>query len=148
MNNVGQPRETTESGAPSCSVMFSLLYAMQSVEARLENTFGEVGLSLARYGVLNELVRAESPLALSELAARLSCVRSNMTQLVDRLEADGLVRREPDPDDRRSTRVVITPDGLARQGEGAERLRQVEASFDATIPEAERDVLLRVLKTF
>src|SRR5690606_37809815 len=109
---------------PSCSVMFSLLYAKQSVEARLENTFGEVGLSLARYGVLNELVRAESPLALSELATRLSCVRSNMTQLVDRLEADGLVRREPDPDDRRSTRVVITPDGLARQGEGAERLRQ------------------------
>ncbi len=128
--------------------MFSLLYAMQSVEARLEDTFGEVGLSLARYGVLNELVRAESPLALSELAARLSCVRSNMTQLVDRLEADGLVRREPDPDDRRSTRVVITPDGLARHGEGAERLRQVEASFDATIPEAERDVLLRVLKAF
>ncbi len=128
--------------------MFSLLYAMQSVEARLEDTFGEVGLSLARYGVLNELVRAESPLALSELAARLSCVRSNMTQLVDRLEADGLVRREPDPDDRRSTRVVINPAGLTRHAEGAERLRQVEASFDAAIPAAEREVLLRVLEAF
>ncbi|MHB1329898.1 MAG: MarR family winged helix-turn-helix transcriptional regulator [Gemmatimonadales bacterium] len=126
--------------------MFSLLHAMQSVEARLESAFSEVGLSLARYGVLNELVRAGSPLALSQLAAQLSCVKSNMTQLIDRLEADGLVRRETDPADRRSTRAVITSAGLARHAEGADRLRQVEAGFDATIPASEREVLLRVLK--
>ncbi len=146
MNDCGVSGGKTETAIAPGSTMFAFLHAMQSLQARLEDVFGEVGLSLARYGVLNELVRAESPLALSELAARLSCVRSNMTQLVDRLEADGLVRREADPDDRRSTRAVITATGLARHADGADRLRQVEASFDATIPEAERGALLRVLE--
>ena len=98
--------------APSVgSLMFGLLHAAQAVEGRMEEAFASVGLSTARFGVLGQLVQAGEPLPLSEIAARLSCVRSNMTQLVDRLEADGLVRRVNDPDDRRSIRAELTPAG-------------------------------------
>src|SRR5215831_15229814 len=70
----------------------AILQTAHALEARLETALGEAGLSGAKFSVLSELVRSGEPLALSELASRLACVRSNMTQLVDRLEADGLVR--------------------------------------------------------
>src|SRR6185503_14692405 len=95
--------------------IFELLHAAHSLEARLEESLNRAGLSGPKFAVLNELVSADSALALSELATRLSCVKSNMTQLVDRLEADGLVERTSDPNDRRSVRAAITPLGLERQ---------------------------------
>src|SRR5215468_3269678 len=80
-----------------CRVMFSLLQAGQAVERKLEEALEEVGLSGAKFGVLTHLVHAGDPLSLSECAARMTCVRSNITQLMDRLEAEGLVRRVDDP---------------------------------------------------
>src|SRR6266487_1650557 len=76
------------------SLVRSLLEAAGVVEARLEAAVGP--LSLAKLGVLRPLVEAKQPLPLSELAERQHCVRSNITQLVDRLEKEGLVRRRPD----------------------------------------------------
>jgi DNA-binding MarR family transcriptional regulator len=38
----------------------------------------------------------------------MACVRSNITQLIDRMQAEGLVRRIPDPQDRRSVRAALT----------------------------------------
>ena len=94
------------------AVVFSLLGAAQVVEARLEAALGGVGLSLAKAGVLRYLAEAREPLPLSELAKHQKCVRSNITQLVDRLERDGLVRRRADPADRRSVRAALTPRGV------------------------------------
>ncbi len=47
-----------------------------------------------------------------ELARSLHIDASNLTSLVDRLEERGLVRRRPDPDDRRIRQLVLTDDGL------------------------------------
>ncbi|TMG94648.1 MAG: MarR family transcriptional regulator, partial [Betaproteobacteria bacterium] len=74
-------------------------------EKRLEDALEKVGLSNAKFGALTHLVEAGEPLSLSECAARMTCVRSNITQLIDRLEADGLVRRVDDPADRRGVRA-------------------------------------------
>src|SRR4051812_41696848 len=95
------PAQETSGSAPADQPIFSLIGAAHALEDRLEDALGSVGLSSAKYAVLNELVGAGQPLALSELASRLSCVRSNMTQLVDRLEGDGLVQRVQCPSDRR-----------------------------------------------
>lgn len=127
-------------------LMFSLLHAAQALEGALDEAFGAVGLSAARYGVLDQLVKAEEPLALSDLAARLSCVRSNMTQLVDRLEADGMVRRVHDRDDRRCIRAELTAEGRERHAAGEKQLRSVQAGFEAALPESERAALARVLE--
>ena len=124
------PRTEQPSGE---KMMFGLLEAARALEERLEGALGEVGLSSPRLSVLTELVRSPSPLPLSELAARLSCVRSNITQLVDRLEADGLVRRVHDSSDRRSIRAEITMVGRERQAGGADRLARVQAEFAARL---------------
>jgi DNA-binding MarR family transcriptional regulator len=115
------------------TAMFSLIHAAHAVEDRLESALGGVGLSMAKFSVLSELVRSREPLALSELAARLSCVRSNMTQLVDRLQADGLVERVADPSDRRSVRASLTDAGKVRQQAGAAEVERVKADFSTAV---------------
>jgi DNA-binding MarR family transcriptional regulator len=53
------------------------------------------------------------PLTPSELAAREHVQRPTATRMLGRLEADGLVGRTPDPQDRRSSLLAITPEGHA-----------------------------------
>ena len=97
MNDHVETETVRESAGPHWT--FSVLHAAHLIEDRMEEALGKAGLSIAKQGALSELVSAGEPLTLSQLAARLSCVRSNMTQLVDRLESDGLVKRLDDPDD-------------------------------------------------
>src|ERR1043165_248680 len=91
--------------------VFGLLEAARALEAKLESAMSDVGLSMAKFGVLRTLAAAGEPLTLTELASCQQCVRSNITQLVDRLEADGFVKRVDDSNDRRSTRAALTPLG-------------------------------------
>lgn len=125
------------------STVFAFLRAARALEDRLEETLGQVGLSAARYGVLDQLMRAGEPVALGELAELLSCVRSNITQLIDRLEADGLVRRVGDPGDRRSIRAELTEEGAERALRGAERLSVLGDRFESLVPRAACEKLLR-----
>lgn len=127
--------------------LFSILEAAHALEARLESSLDEAGLSGAKYSVLSELVRSGEALPLSELAARLSCVRSNMTQLVDRLEADGLVRRVASPHDRRSVKAEITEEGAKRQADGEERVKNLEHALSTALSDDDDATLRRVLKS-
>jgi MarR family 2-MHQ and catechol resistance regulon transcriptional repressor len=88
-----------------------MLHAAHSLEARVESRLADVGLSLPKLAALHQLSQAGDSLPLGQLAERLACVKSNVTQLVDRLEADGLVVRAADPSDRRSRLAVLTESG-------------------------------------
>lgn len=134
----------TQSDAPG-AMIGKLLRAARALEGRMEDALSEVGLTCARYGVLEQLARAGEPRPLGDLAARVSCVRSNMTQLVDRLEAEGLVRRVADPADRRCVRAELTPLGVERERQGAAQLRRVKEAFADSLPEADRAALARAL---
>lgn len=108
------------------------------------------------FDVLAALRRAGEPYALSpgQLGAQTLVTSGTMTNRIDRLESRGLVRREPDPTDRRGVRVVLTDSGrrcvdaafvdlVAReqdllaslptdqQSELSDRLRTLLAAFDA-----------------
>ncbi len=52
-----------------------------------------------------------------ELATLLGCDKTNVTGVVDRLQRRGLLAREPDAQDRRITRIVLTPAGAELRGE-------------------------------
>src|SRR5919106_1567955 len=116
MNVVGTERATAT--AASEDVMLSLLAAAGALESRIESALAEADLSMAKLCLLSQIVEAGDPVALGELASGLRCVRSNVTQLVDRLETDGLVRRVDDPSDRRIVRAEVTALGVERQAEG------------------------------
>jgi len=123
----------------------SLLGAAHALEDRVETALASVGLSGAKLGVLTHLANAGEPITLGELAARVNCVRSNVTQLVDRLEADGLVRRVDNAKDRRSVRAELTPEGKARYKAGTKQMEKVHEEFAASMPAAERAALRRAL---
>jgi DNA-binding MarR family transcriptional regulator len=126
-------------------LMFSLINAGHAVEQSLEKALARVGLSLAKFGALTHLVEAGEPISLSECAERMTCVRSNITQLVDRLEADGLVRRVKDPQDRRTVRAAVTRLGIERQTAGAKEVAKVQAELFRTLDGINQGALRRAL---
>lgn len=126
-------------------IFFMLLEAGRLQFARLEEALKGVGLSPAKYSVLSQLAQAEEPLPLRQLAQGQECVASNMTTLVDRLEADGLVRRVDDPADRRSKRAELTELGKEKAAEGAAVVSAVEAAFAESLGPTERLALEKVL---
>lgn len=114
--------------APADPALFwELVHLGQDMTAEIEAVLEPVGLTGTKLKVLTLLVNADRPMALRELADGSRCVRSNVTQLVDRLEADGWVKRGPDPDDRRSILATLTPSGRKKQAEGIALQRAQES---------------------
>ncbi len=132
-------------GEKDSQMIISLVKAGRAIEQRLEEALARVGLSLAKFGVLMHLVEAGEPLKLSECAKKLDCVPSNITQLMDRLEADGLVWRVEDPQDRRSVRAVLTRLGAERQAAGAKEVARVQAELAKTLNGMDHGALQRAL---
>ena len=130
------------------SGMLGLLEVARIVQERGEEALESVGLSGPKYMTLEQLVRAGEPVSLSALADCRKCVRSNMTQLVDRLESDGLVERVSDPDDRRAVRARVTKLGERRFAAGTEAVRGVQDELAARVSAADRELFLRVLSAF
>jgi DNA-binding MarR family transcriptional regulator len=84
---------------------------MRDIDRRLRRA-GHV--SLDDYGILITLVTApRMRLRMSDLGARRMLTPSGITRVVNRLEEQGLVRRDPDPSDGRASLAVLTRDGLA-----------------------------------
>src|SRR6478609_5475825 len=81
--------------------------------ARLLKTYADqrarqFGISRAQWSVLFRLDRSEG-LKQSELAEILDVQPITLTRLLDRLAANGLIERRPDPNDRRANRLYLTP---------------------------------------
>jgi DNA-binding MarR family transcriptional regulator len=93
----------------------ALLRVHAAVLPKLEQALAAQQMPLAWYDVLLELNAApDRRLRMSELGARVVLSRERVSRVVDELERAGLVRRERNPDDRRSLFAVLTPEGRAR----------------------------------
>ena len=127
------------------SIAFTLVHAGHRIEARLEEALAGVKLSGAKHAALSFLVIQDQPINLSELAEKLTCVRANVTQLVDRLEADGLVKRTDDPADRRAVRAEVTALGRKRHAAGAPVVNAVLQDVAEKLSAIDSQVLKRAL---
>src|SRR5438445_13765445 len=130
-----RPRKPARRAAAAGDLVLSLLGTASAVEARLEAALRPLGLSLAKAGVLMFLAEAPEPLLLHELAEHEGCVRSNITQLVDRLEKDGLVRRRSDATDHRSVRAVLTPAGRQAYAKAVRALAEEQRAILSALDE-------------
>jgi len=116
------------------------LRAHALVTRRLESDLlAEQQLPLASYDVLVQLVEApRRRLRMSELAQLVLLSRSGLTRLVDRLEREGLVDREPCEDDARGLYTVLTDEGYARlRGASGAHLRGVAEHAMGRLDDAE-----------
>lgn len=103
-----------------------LMRSGKQLELQLDTVLASAGLSTAKWSALKQLAEADGQLPLGQLAARLSCVKSNATRLIDCLEAEKLVRRTPDPQDRRSIHAELTDEGRRRYAAGWTVVQQFE----------------------
>ncbi len=124
------------------------------VAGRLVRTMADANLDAQAGGApaLGALLRLadEDGISQAELARRQRVEAPSMCRMVDRLEREGLVRRERDLADRRVIRVHITPAGRTAAGAGREAVADLEdRAFSALSPEERQtlsDLLGRLLE--
>jgi DNA-binding MarR family transcriptional regulator len=107
----------------------ALLRAHAAVVPKLERRLAEAGLPLPWYDVLLVLNAApDRRLRMTELGRRAVLSRERVSRVVTELERAGLVRREPNPEDGRSSFATVTP-------EGRDRLRAVAPVYLSGVEE-------------
>jgi MarR family transcriptional regulator, transcriptional regulator for hemolysin len=103
------------------------------------------GVTSSQLPVLAALKNGER-LTQKELAQLAGVEQPSMAQLLARMERDNLVRREPSPDDGRSSLVLLTDHALAQLEPGRDALRRIDMEACAGLSEDERILLLTLLK--
>ena len=112
---------------------------------RLRRGDAAEGLSAPRLSALSVIV-LRGPVTLGELARAEQVRAPTMTRLVQALEGDGLVVREPDRDDRRVVHVRATAAGRTLLARGRARRVATLADALAGLPPADADVLRRAVE--
>ena len=103
-------RDSTNPG-PRYQAMLQLLRTAESLWNASRTFFVRWNLSPSQFNILNLLHRRPSGSTQIELSRDLIMHRSNVTGLVDRLEARGLLKRTEDATDRRVYKIVLTDGG-------------------------------------
>jgi DNA-binding MarR family transcriptional regulator len=119
------------------------------LQRRLDETFASFGMTGWEFDVLATLRRSGKPhrLAPTALFSALMVTSGTMTHRLQRLEANGLVRRMPDANDARSMLVQLTPAGLKLIDRAVEAHIENERDILASIPSAALPVLDQHLST-
>ena len=105
--------EANVKNTPGYDLVSAVMATADAFLRESKRLFRPHGLSGAQYNLLNVVARSADGLSQRELSDHLVVDRSNVTGLIDRMEAAGWVRRTDDPADRRVYRVVLTPAGRA-----------------------------------
>jgi len=125
------PRELSSDQRLLIEEIVSLVFAMaQRLEQHANARAAEFGLTMSQAKVLTEIEPGEA-VPMGALATRLNYDASNLTGLVDKLEARGILERRPDPNDRRVKGLVITEEGLRLKEDFRRRLVDHSESFGA-----------------
>ena len=138
--------ECAERSGPDEGALIAVLSAAEGLRERLEAALVAVGLSISKFDAMEQLIQPGEPVTLGALAGRLHCVRSNVTQLVDRLEADGFVERAPDPTDRRSRLAVLTAAGRRAYERGIKIRDEAEREVFSVLDDEEAAQLSRIVR--
>jgi DNA-binding MarR family transcriptional regulator len=105
-------REHRWPAVPAMAAATSITRAHQILLRRIDEALAPYGLTFSRFEALALLhFTRRGSLPLGKIGQRLQVHPASVTNTVDRLERDGLVRRAPHPDDGRTTLAVITDRG-------------------------------------
>lgn len=128
----------------SC-INYLLTAAQHEVYQQISERLAEFELTPGQYGVLNYLWE-HGKATPKELAQTLMVENSTISGVLDRMQKKGLIDRLIDPDDRRSVRVVLTPEGQALQTGVVKTVDELNAVVLDKLSTEKRDVLLDCLR--
>ena len=124
----------------------SIMRAQQILLARLNEALRPFGLTFPRYEALMLLsFTRRGSLPLGKIGERLQVHRTSVTNIIDKLEADGLVRRVPHEQDRRATLAEITDEGRRVARAATEAMHGVAFGLGA-LGDEDRDRLTDLLR--
>lgn len=126
------------------AVVNALLHAAHRVRVAVDARLRADGLSLSSFKLLDALVAG--PLSMRAVSELLHVAPRTVTDLIDGLEAHGLVTRGPHPSDRRVTLLALTPAGAQRHRQAK---READVARDAAVvrlDDEERATLIRLLE--
>jgi DNA-binding MarR family transcriptional regulator len=136
------------SGPPRAARIAYLLGRIgRSQGARLTEQLAPLGLRPKHFALLN-IVAADEGSSQQKLGERLDLEPSGIVPTIDELEAQGLLQRRRDPEDRRRYALYLTPEGHAKLAEArtaaAERATQLLQPLDAAELAVLEDMLTRI----
>ena len=128
--------ELPEVLGPTSELTKRVLVLAGRLDAATRAELPALGLTIAAYDVLLTLRRAGAPYRLrsNELTQDLLLSTGGTSNVINRLAADGLVHREPDPADGRSTLVRLTPEGVALAERAVRATSAAHAAVFAGLP--------------
>lgn len=133
-----KPAKTTLE-ADAGAVYFQLFNEIGIIAQLSGNRFQRVlplGLTVAQFSLLNHCVRLGDGWTPARLAAAFQVTKGTMTNTLQKLEAKGFIRVDPDADDARSKRVFLTPTGRSARDAGLKALAPDLAELPAGFPPA------------
>lgn len=144
----GWAKERPDLETSAMEVTSRLDRVARHLERRTAEALAESGLSARDLDVLGALRRTGAPFGLpaSQLARAAMLTSGGMTGQADRLANAGLVVRRPDPDDRRTVLVTLTPEGRGLAERALETYLQTSEDVLAVLDEEERATLVELLR--
>ncbi|WP_020670994.1 MarR family winged helix-turn-helix transcriptional regulator [Amycolatopsis nigrescens] len=104
-----------------------IMRVQQIIQFAVDGALKPHGLTFARYEALVLLAFSRNAsLPMRVMGERLQLHPTSVTNIVDRLEKEGLVKRVPHPTDRRTTLVEITEDGRTRRTEATKSVTEID----------------------
>jgi DNA-binding MarR family transcriptional regulator len=136
-----------DGGSPMAAAT-SIMRAQQIILASVDEAVKEFGLTFARYEALVLLSFTQNgSLPLGKMGERLMIHPASVTNIIDRLDAQGLVKRVPHPTDRRAILAEITEEGRRVVKEATDAVVEVSVGFTG-LTDAETKTLIRLLAKF
>ncbi|MEU1723292.1 MarR family transcriptional regulator [Nonomuraea sp. NPDC005692] len=129
-------------GPEGQEIVERLFAADAALRAHFDETAAAVGLTVPQ---AHTLLQLGQPLRMGQIAGQLHCEPSHVTGIADALEQCGFLRREPDPDDRRAKRLVLTDSGRELRGRLLGRLFE-RAPIISVLDDDQRTTLLSLLR--
>ncbi|WP_277682404.1 MarR family winged helix-turn-helix transcriptional regulator [Saccharomonospora azurea] len=109
------------------SAVTGLMRVQQILQSAVDAALKPHGLTFARFEALTLLsFSRHARLPMRVMGERLQLHPTSVTNIVDRLEKDGLVKRQPHPTDRRTTLVEITEEGNARREQATKAVTDID----------------------
>lgn len=137
---------TTDFDAENAEFLTLLHAAMRSVRREAGERLGRARTTPGQFRMLRALAHSDGPQRPSALAGMLDVAPRSVTSKVDDAEAAGLVRRLPDPTDRRATLVELTEAGRQTLAQVAAERETSAGTLLARLGEGDRHELLRLLR--
>jgi DNA-binding MarR family transcriptional regulator len=135
------------SSPPDCPY-YLISRATLAVTSQLKKGFANEGFNTIKPAYLGVPLSLweQDGLKANELGKKAGLEPSTMTGLLDRMERDGLLKREPDPNDRRANKIVLTKKGVNAKKPATKIVSTTLGKAFNTIPEKDIETVKNVLR--